>query len=71
LSLIDTAGSFFGPLFGVIVVDYYLVKKSDINNKDIFLLEDNSLYFYSNGWHIKAIYSLFIGFIFAASLFGM
>jgi len=67
LSLIDTAGSFFGPLFGVIVVDYYLVKKSDINNKDIFLLEDNSLYFYTNGWHIKAIYSLFIGFIFAAS----
>ena len=67
LSLIDTVGSFFGPLFGVIVVDYYLVKKSDINNKDIFLLEDNSLYFYSNGWHIKAIYSLFIGFIFAAS----
>jgi NCS1 family nucleobase:cation symporter-1 len=67
LSLIDTVGSFFGPLFGLIVVDYYLVKKSDINNKDIFLLEDNSLYFYSNGWHIKAIYSLFIGFIFAAS----
>jgi nucleobase:cation symporter-1, NCS1 family len=67
LSFIDTVGSFFGPLFGVIVVDYYLIKKQNINNKDIFLFDANSLYFYSNGWHIKAIYSLFIGFIFAAS----
>ena len=67
LSFIDTFSSFFGPLFGVIVVDYYLIKKKNINNKDIFSLDNNGLYFYSNGWHIKAIYSLILGFIFAAS----
>ena len=67
LSFIDTVGSFFGPLFGVIIVDYYLIKKNDFNNKDIFSLDKNGEYFYSNGWHIKAIYSLIIGFIFAAS----
>ena len=26
LSFVDTAGSFFGPLFGVMIVDYYLIK---------------------------------------------
>jgi NCS1 family nucleobase:cation symporter-1 len=67
LSLIDTVGSFFGPLFGIVVVDYYLIKKSNIVSKDIFSSDRNSLYFYSNGWHIKAIYSLVMGFIFAAS----
>ena len=67
LSFVDTFGAFFGPLFGVMVVDYYLIKKSNLDNKDIFSLESNGLYFYSNGWHIKAIYSLFLGFIFAAS----
>jgi len=67
LSFIDTSASFFGPLFGVIVVDYYFIKKSILNNKDIFSTDVNSLYFYSNGWHIKAIYSLFLGFIFAAA----
>jgi NCS1 family nucleobase:cation symporter-1 len=67
LSLIDTVGSFFGPLFGIVVVDYYLIKKSNIVSKDIFSSDCNSLYFYSNGWHIKAIYSLDMGFIFAAS----
>ena len=67
LSLIDTISSFFGPLFGVLVVDYYLIKKQYINNKDIFSLDSNSSYFYSRGWQIKAIYSLVLGFIFAAS----
>ena len=67
LAFVDTFGSFFGPLFGVMVVDYYLIKKSILSNKDIFLSDENSLYFYSNGWHVKAIYSLFLGFIFSAS----
>ena len=67
LSFVDTMGAFFGPLFGILVVDYYLVKKTNIINKDILSLEKNSAYFYSNGWHIKAVYSLVLGFIFAAS----
>ena len=67
LAFIDTFGAFFGPLFGIMVVDYYLIKKTNLDNKDIFSLEPNSLYFYSNGWHIKAIYSLALGFIFSAS----
>ena len=67
LSFVDTFAAFFGPLFGIMVIDYYLIKKTNLDNKDIFSLEKNSLYFYSNGWHIKAIYSLFLGFIFSAS----
>ena len=67
LAFVDTFGAFFGPLFGIMVVDYYLIKKTNLENKDIFSLESNGLYFYSNGWHIKAVYSLILGFIFAAS----
>ena len=67
LSLIDTFGSFFGPIFGVIIIDYYLIKESNLSNKDLYLPESKSIYYYSNGWHIKAIYSLALGFIFSAS----
>ena len=67
LAFVDTFGSFFGPLFGVMIVDYYLVQKSNLSNKDIFSLDKNNLYSYSNGWHVKAIYSLLLGFVFAAS----
>ena len=67
LSFIDTFGAFFGPIFGVMVIDYYFIKKTNLDNKAIFSLENNDLYFYTNGWHFKAIYSLILGFIFAAS----
>jgi len=67
LSFIDTFSSFFGPLFGVMLVDYFIIKKSNLDNKDIYSLDSKGLYFYSNGWHIKAVYSLVLGFIFAAS----
>ena len=67
LSFVDTLGSFFGPLFGVIIIDYYLIKKKEISNKDLYSAERESIYYYSNGWHFKALYSLLIGFIFSAS----
>ena len=67
LAFVDSFSAFFGPLFGIMIIDYYLVKKNNLNNKDIFSLESNGLYFYSNGWHIKAIYSLVLGFIFSVS----
>ena len=67
LSFVDTIGAFFGPIFGIVIVDYYLIKKGKLNNKDIFSSIPNSSYYYSKGWHIKAIYSLFIGFVFSAS----
>ena len=67
LSFIDTFGCFFGPLFGVMVVDYYLIKKGSLSNKDIYSTERESIYYYSGGWHIRGVYSLLLGFIFAAS----
>ena len=67
LSFIDTFGTFFGPIFGVMIVDYYFVKKENIINKDIYSLDSNSIYYYSGGWHLKGIYSITLGFIFSAS----
>ena len=67
LSIIDTVGSFFGPIFGIIVADIFLIKKNNLDGKDFFSSKQNSAYFYSNGWQLKSLYALFIGFIFAAS----
>ena len=67
LSFIDTFGAFFGPLFGIMVSDFYFIKKGTLINKDIYSLETNGAYYYSGGWHIKGVYSLILGFIFSAS----
>tara|TARA_B100000953_G_scaffold200511_1_gene165251 strand:- start:576 stop:2033 length:1458 start_codon:yes stop_codon:yes gene_type:complete len=67
LSIVDTIGSFFGPIFGIVITDYYLINKSKIDNKDLYSSAPEGSYFFSNGWHIKGIYALIIGFIFSAS----
>jgi NCS1 family nucleobase:cation symporter-1 len=67
LSFIDTFSCFFGPLFGVIIADYYLIKNESLSNKDLYLFETQSIYYYSGGWHIKGAYSIILGFIFSAS----
>ncbi len=67
LSYIDTIGAFFGPLFGLMIADFYIIKKEKIVNKDIYSLERGGSYYYSGGWHIKGVYSLILGFIFSAS----
>ena len=67
LSFVDTFISFFGPLFGVMVADYYLIKSQSISNKDIYSTASDSIYYFSKGWHIKGCYSIFMGFIFSAS----
>ena len=67
LSIIDTIGSFFGPIAGIIIADYYIIKNKNFISKDIFSDLKSGTYFYSNGWQIKGLYSMIIGFIFAAS----
>jgi NCS1 family nucleobase:cation symporter-1 len=67
LSFVDTIGAFFGPIFGIMIADFYLIKDKTILNKDIFLSSSSSAYYYSNGWHLKAIFALIVGFIFSAS----
>ena len=67
LSFVDTFSSFFGPLFGVMIADYYLIKSQSISNKDIYSTDTSGIYYFSSGWHIKGLYSLLVGFIFSAS----
>jgi NCS1 family nucleobase:cation symporter-1 len=67
LSIVDTFGAFFGPIFGIIIADYYLIKEKEIVNKDIFSTNENGAYYFSGGWHLKAIYALFVAFVFSAA----
>ena len=65
--IFDNLSAFFGPIFGIVIADYYNVKKQKINHKELFYPKENSEYVYVSGWNFKAIYSLIIGFIFSAS----
>ena len=67
LSIIDTIGAFFGPIFGIVIADYYIIKKKELVIKDIFSSKKDSAYYFSGGWQIRSIFCLIIAFIFSAA----
>ena len=51
--------AFLGPIFSIIVVDYYLIKKEKVAVQMLFQL--NGPYWYQNGFNKNAIWALLIG----------
>jgi NCS1 family nucleobase:cation symporter-1 len=59
-------GATMGPLFGVIMVDYYLLAKSEINVSDLYRADGE--YRYQGGWNIVAFIAAAIGALFSSIL---
>ncbi len=51
-------GALLGPLFGVIMADYWLIRKARVNVPDLYTEEKSGTYFYKGGFNPKAIYAL-------------
>lgn len=55
---IDMLACAIGPLYGILLVDYYLVKKRSVTVPDLYTLSPNGRYWYQNGVNMKAVYAL-------------
>lgn len=51
-------GAILGPLFGVIMVDYWLIRKARINVPDLYVESRTGDYYYRNGFNLRAIAAL-------------
>lgn len=67
-SFVNAIGSTMGPLFGIIMVDYYLLRKGTVDVDALYTEAANAPYFYQSGWHVKAIVSALIGSVFSSFL---
>jgi putative hydroxymethylpyrimidine transporter CytX len=54
-------GAMFVPLFGVVLTDYFLIRKRQLNREEIY--KKDGEYWFSKGFNIAAIVSWAIGFI--------
>jgi nucleobase:cation symporter-1, NCS1 family len=52
---LEVLGAFIGPLFGVLIADYYLVKKQRIVVDDLFTMSKTGTYWYKRGYNPKAV----------------
>jgi NCS1 family nucleobase:cation symporter-1 len=60
-------GAFLGPIFAIIIVDYYLIKRGKINVQALYE-EKNGDYWYKNGYHVKAFVAFIVGIIITVPL---
>ncbi|WP_348525675.1 cytosine permease, partial [Mesorhizobium sp.] len=59
-------GATMGPIFGVMMVDYYLIRKSEVDVQALYR-EDGEFRF-QGGWHVNAFIAAGIGAIFSSIL---
>lgn len=52
---LDILGSFIGPLFGILIADFYLVRKQQVVVDDLYTLSPKGRYWYSKGYNLKAV----------------
>lgn len=47
-------GAVLGPLFGIIIADYYLIRRGKVVVSELFKVDGD--YSYKNGWNMKAVW---------------
>jgi NCS1 family nucleobase:cation symporter-1 len=51
-------GSVLGPMFGIMVADYYLVRRQFVVVDDLYTMSPDGAYHYGGGWNLKALIAL-------------
>jgi NCS1 family nucleobase:cation symporter-1 len=62
---LETLGAFIGPLFGVLIADFYIVRKQRVDVDDMFTMSPEGRYWYRKGYNPPAIIATAIGAIVA------
>ncbi|MGV9975664.1 NCS1 family nucleobase:cation symporter-1 [Nocardia beijingensis] len=58
---LEVLGAFIGPLFGVLIADYYLVRKQRVVVDDLFTMSSGGRYWYRGGYNPAAVIATVIG----------
>ena len=53
-------GAVLGPIFGIMIADYYLVKRQHVIIEDLYTMSPDGSLYYDGGWNRKALIALAI-----------
>jgi NCS1 family nucleobase:cation symporter-1 len=51
---VNTLGAILAPVYGIMIVDYYVIKKERIDINQLFSSKKGGKYYYNDGWNKKA-----------------
>jgi NCS1 family nucleobase:cation symporter-1 len=64
---VNTLGAILAPMYGIMVADYYIVKKQEIDVQDLFSTNPDGKYYYEGGWNRKALLAFFPAALFSVA----
>jgi NCS1 family nucleobase:cation symporter-1 len=64
---VNALGAIVAPFYGIIVVDYYLIKRQHLNMQELFSSAPSSAYYYVNGWNTRALIAFGVAAMFSLS----
>ena len=65
-AFVGVIGSTMGPIFGIMMVDYYLIRSGVVDVAALY--QENGQYRYTNGWNANALIAAAIGILFSSIL---
>ena len=58
-------GAILAPVYGIMIVDYYVIKKERIDVNELFSASNDGKYYYNQGWNRNAFIAWIIAGIFS------
>ena len=62
---VNTLGAILAPVYGIMIVDYYVIKKQRIDINQLFSTKKGGKYYYNDGWNQKAFVAWAIAGVFS------
>jgi NCS1 family nucleobase:cation symporter-1 len=63
---VNIIGATMGPIFGVMMVDHYLIRKGTLNVDALY--HEHGEFRFQSGWHVNALIAAGIGLVFSSIL---
>ncbi len=62
---VDTLGAVLAPLYGIMITDYYLLRRQRLAIQDLYSRRPDGAYHYSAGWNVRAMIAFGIAAVFS------
>ncbi|WP_282170307.1 NCS1 family nucleobase:cation symporter-1 [Ruegeria atlantica] len=63
---VNTLGATLAPIFGIMIVDYYMIRKEELNRDDLYNMQGGE-YHYGNGWNDSALIAFGVASVFSVA----
>lgn len=67
VGFVNVVGAIIAPFFGILVIDYYIIRRQKINMNDLFSAQPTGAYYYTKGWNIRGLIAFAIGALFSVA----